>query len=363
MSSPVPITLALVAYNKADVVGLALDSAARGSRRPDLVVLSDDGSDDGTPDVAARAAARLGLPCLVLRHPRVGVYRIQAMRNACVAHALDGVVVLSDSDCLFGEHSIESHAALHQRHPRAVGSGPRFEFLHGAAGPFTSTGTTLEYGHAPEAMHSVAVGANYSFRKRLWRELGGFDRAFDGSYGLEEFEFTARALRAGAACVTDPGAHVFHVPHDTVFGGRAPSRNVRVFDAKFGVDHSAQEGDYLRRHAVPYYWAGHRKAPLCAGVELDDWGAPPGFTPPFHLALSRSLAPLVAMVRAALAPGAAALQALRGWVYGVDNRWLGPGSAALHAAQDLQRILACRPRAEVDRRLRDWLAAAQRESA
>ena len=36
-----PVTLALVSYNKADVVGLALSSVARGSRRPDLVVLSD----------------------------------------------------------------------------------------------------------------------------------------------------------------------------------------------------------------------------------------------------------------------------------------------------------------------------------
>jgi hypothetical protein len=38
MGGDVPITLALIAYNKADVVGLAIESAARGSRRPGLVV-------------------------------------------------------------------------------------------------------------------------------------------------------------------------------------------------------------------------------------------------------------------------------------------------------------------------------------
>lgn len=200
-----PVTLALVSYNKADVIGLALASAAAGSRRPDLVVISDDGSSDGTPDVAEAKARELGLPCLILRHPRVGVYRIQAMRNACAAHALEGIVMLSDSDCLFGERSIESHAALHERHPLAVVSGPRYEFLAGTAGPFTSTMTTLEFAHCAAAMHAVPVGANFSFHKQTWRLLGGFDRAFDGSYGLEEFEFSARGSSGTAArCTPTP---------------------------------------------------------------------------------------------------------------------------------------------------------------
>ena len=361
MSGSLPITLALVAYNKVDVIGLAIESAARGSRPPDLLVISDDGSDDGTPDVAEATARREGIDCQVLRHPRVGVYRIQAMRNACAAHALEGVVYLSDSDCIFGEHAIESHVELHRRHPRAVGTGPRYEYLDGMSGPFTSTSTTLEFAHFPHGTHAVPVGANMSFRRSLWRELGGFDRAFDGSYGLEEFEFSARAERAGALCVSDPGCYVFHCPHETVFGGRTPGRNLRLFNHKYGVDHLAQEREFVARCVAPWYWSGRRARPaLGDAVQLDEWGAPAGFVPPLHLQLSRTLQPLIALVQDAVqSDGDEALQPLAAVVFGLDCGWLAPASAALQCMRELQAVLDhIEDRAEIDRRLRAWLTAA-----
>ena len=54
-----PLTLVLVSFNKADVIGLAIDSVARGSIRPDLVVISDDGSTDGTAALARSAGAEV----------------------------------------------------------------------------------------------------------------------------------------------------------------------------------------------------------------------------------------------------------------------------------------------------------------
>ena len=289
-----PITLVLVSYNKADVVSLAIESAARGSVPPDLLVLSDDGSDDGTPDVAEAAARKAGIPVLVIRHQRVGRYRIQAMRNTCAANALDGVVYLSDSDCIFGHYTLESHCAIHEQHRDAIGTGPRFEYLSGSSGPFTSTFTTLEFAHFPHGTHCVPVGANYSFTKRFWKRQGGFDRAFDGSYGMEEFEFSARAEKAGGVCVSDPGAYVFHIPHETIFGNRSPYRNIAVFNKKYERDHVGEEHFFIERRVVPWYWRGRRKVPLVGDVlELDSWGAPVGFEPPLHLKLSRTLQPLI----------------------------------------------------------------------
>lgn len=358
---PFPITLVLVSYNKGDVVSLALESAAASSMPPDLVVLSDDGSSDGTPDVAEKTAKKLGLPIRIIRHQRVGVYRIQAMRNTCAANALEGgIVYLSDSDCLFGEYTIESHCAIHREHRDAIGTGPRYEFLEGSSGPFTSTFSTLEFAHFPYGMHCVPVGANYSFKKSFWKRQGGFDRAFDGSYGMEEFEFSARAESVGAACVSDPGAYVFHIPHETVFGHRLPFRNIEIFDEKYERDHLTEERFYIEKRVVPWYWRGGRKDPLLGDkVKLDSWGAPEGFVPPLHLKLSRTLQPMIEPVNKYLDSGSRGdLAALKEFPKKLDWKLLGKTSPALIYLQDLNHVLENAKGEDLNKRLRYWLEGA-----
>jgi GT2 family glycosyltransferase len=357
-----PITLVLVSYNKADVVSLAVESAARGSVPPDLLVVSDDGSSDGTPEVAEAAAKKAGIPCRVIRHQRVGRYRIQAMRNTCAQNALDGVVYLSDSDCLFGRYTLESHRAIHEQHRDAIGTGPRFEFVAGSSGPFTSTFTTLEYAHFPYAMHCVPVGANYSFTKRFWKRQGGFDRAFDGSYGMEEFEFSARAEKAGGVCVSDPGAYVFHIPHQTIFGNRSPYRNIAVFNRKYQRDHVGEEHYFIERRVVPWYWRGGRKPPLVGEqLELDSWGAPAGFAPPLHLRLSRTLRPLIDPVAAFVdGKGHGDLGALRAIPMSLDWKTLARTSPGFVYLSELHSVLRSSERAaDVVPRLQRWLEGAR----
>ena len=62
-----PITLAMVSYRKASVLPLVIESAASGSLVPDLVVVADDGSDDGTPDAAGAGALHSDARTLVTR--------------------------------------------------------------------------------------------------------------------------------------------------------------------------------------------------------------------------------------------------------------------------------------------------------
>jgi GT2 family glycosyltransferase len=290
-----PITLIMVSYNKADTIDLAIESAARGSVVPDLIVVSDDGSSDGTPEVAKATAKKCGIPLRLIQHQRVGTYRLQTMRNTCAANALDdGIVFLSDSDCLFGEYSVEAHYEIHRQNPLAVGTGPRFEFLEGSAGPFTTTLTSLEYSHYPEGNYLIPVGANMSFRKLLWQRLP-FDRAYEGAYGLDEFEFASRAVRAGAVCVSDPAAFVFHIPHETTFGHRKPWRNIWLFDHDNGGNHVQRENQFTENHVIPWYWAGNRKRSLLGDRPQFDgfWGAPQGFVPPATMQLLVSVSPMI----------------------------------------------------------------------
>ena len=331
------VTLAMVSYNKADTIGLSIESAAAGSMPPDLIVISDDGSSDGTPDVAEAAARRCGIPLRLIRHQRVGTFRLQTMRNTCAANAPDGIIMLSDSDCLFGQHAIEAHHEIHRRHGPAVGTGPRFEFLEGKAGPFTTTLTSLEFAHFPEGCYVVPVGANISFSRHLWQRTG-FDRAYEGSYGMDEFDFSRRAVAAGAACVSDPAAYVFHIPHETVFGHRKPQRNIGLFDASHGGNHIAFESEYIETRVIPWYWGGNRKRSLLGDRPRlhEFWGAPPGFVPPPTMQLLVSLGP---MIRRALDVvrhrNQVSLDGLRVFCQRIEQPRLARGSAARVLFEDL----------------------------
>lgn len=338
---PHPVTLVLVSYHKADVIGRVIESVAGGSVVPDLLVVSDDGSTDGTPDAAEAAARRCGLPYRILRHPRAGRYRLQTMRNSGIANALDGLILVSDSDCVFDRYTVESHQAIHLRHPLAIGSGPRFEYLQGQSGPFTSMYTTLEFAHFPATNYLVPFGANLSFRKSLWRRLGGFDRAYEGSYGLDDHEFCLRAELMGAACVSDPGAYVFHCPHDTIFGGRPVDRNWVLFRDTMHRDFGVEQWHYVRRCVLPWYWRGNRRRPLLGDkLQLDSWGAPAGFLPPLHLALMGSLAPLVQPAERLYASGAYEdAHHLTRLVQKLDERMLPLSSGPLVFVQDLRWML------------------------
>lgn len=306
MNRTLPITLAMVSYNKHDTIGLSIESAAKGSMKPDFLVISDDGSNDGTPEIAEKVAAQHGIPCRIIHNLRVGRYRLQTMRNTVVSNALNGVIFISDSDCIFGDHCVESHWEIHRQHPFAIGTGPRYEYLSGNQGPFKSTFQTLEYSHFPVGHYCTPVGANHSFRKTTWKRIGGFDRAYEGSYGMDEFSFSLAAERAGAECVSDPGAYLFHIPHDTLFGGRGALRNIGIFDETYRRNHIEEERRFVEDRVTPWYWRGRRKTPILGDkVVLNEWGAPAGFVPPEDIELAATLRPLTEPVERYLATKAA----------------------------------------------------------
>ena len=366
------LTLALVAYEKADVIGLVIESAARGSVVPDLVVVSDDGSGDGTADVAEAACQEAGLPSRILRHPRVGEYRLQTMRNSAIAEALEGVVVLSDSDCIFAPETFAAHLAIHERFGAAVGTGTRFEYLAGTSGDFTSMYSTLEFAQVPRSNYMVPYGANLSFTKRLWRDLGGFDRSYEGRYGFDDHEFVLRAEKGGATIYSDPGAYLFHCPHETIFGGRDPGSNAVLFNQSYGCDYGAEEDHFIRAYVSPRYWAGQRKATLLdIDLELDEWGAPPGYHPPLHIELTRSTRRLTPLVQACCdRPNESNRHALAEQVAKVQIHRMLPYSPGERLLTELRRLLRSHELGRGGRRLREsldrwlrWQAAVEEPGA
>ena len=109
------ISVAMATYNGARWLRAQLDSFAAQTRLPDELVVTDDGSTDGTPDVVAAFAATAPFPVRFVRNPvRLGF-------NGNFAHAIGlttgDIVFISDQDDAWYPDKVERVAALMDETP------------------------------------------------------------------------------------------------------------------------------------------------------------------------------------------------------------------------------------------------------
>src|SRR5688572_21775594 len=87
---PLDVSIALASYNGAKYIGQQLQSLADQTKPPLEVVVSDDGSTDGTPQVVERFAARAPFPVILLEQKaRLGFAdNFLAAAQACSGKAI-----------------------------------------------------------------------------------------------------------------------------------------------------------------------------------------------------------------------------------------------------------------------------------
>ncbi|HNW43239.1 MAG TPA: glycosyltransferase family A protein [Elusimicrobiales bacterium] len=95
MQQKLTISVVIVTFNRAEMLGEALASLAVQARLPDEVVVVDNDSSDRTRGVAAGFEGRLPLK-YVLEKRR----SIPAARNAGVQNSSGDIVVFTDDDCV-----------------------------------------------------------------------------------------------------------------------------------------------------------------------------------------------------------------------------------------------------------------------
>lgn len=110
MSAPPRVSVVIPTYNRADVLGGALESALGQTLAPAEVIVVDDGSTDGTPGVVARFGDRVRY----LRREREGQ---SAARNAGAAVAGGDFIAMLDSDDAWEPAKLERQLALHREVP------------------------------------------------------------------------------------------------------------------------------------------------------------------------------------------------------------------------------------------------------
>lgn len=205
------LSVALTTYNGCPYIGPQLDSIAAQTRRPDEIVIGDDGSDDGTAQVVARFAEQRGIPAEWHRNPT----RLGYVRNfeQVVARCSGDIIVFSDQDDVWMPQKLARlEAALHADPGAAFAfSNTLFMDEHGKRLRGTMFGK-LGFGAAERARfreggalgvllrRNVVAGATLAVRRAALMRL----LPFEPSWGHDAYLPLALSVLSRAVVLDEP---------------------------------------------------------------------------------------------------------------------------------------------------------------
>ena len=223
---PVTVSVVIPTYNRARVVGEAIESALAQTHENLEVIVVDDGSVDDT----AKRVGRLRDPRLrYLGREHAGV---SSSRNAGIAAASGDLVSFLDSDDLWKPDKIEAEVAALAAHPTAGGVFSDLEKLEGATVVPSFMRRTRVFsrqldGRAyPEGL-LLSSRALYlcllqevpiktpalTVRRRALERVGGFDERWTSS---EDWEFLLRFARHESLLYLDRPLAVIRLSEDSL---------------------------------------------------------------------------------------------------------------------------------------------------
>jgi glycosyltransferase involved in cell wall biosynthesis len=199
----------IAAYNRKDLLATCLRCLdAQNHRGSDFeVIVVDDGSTDGSVELAQNWPARYKLRCIAAGHQGPG-----PARNLGVAEAVGDLVIFLDSDAFASPGFVSEHVKSHREACSPI-------FVDGPAvnisgeetlknPPFISweirAQAFLDFFGAP------FVSVNVSCPRKDFLRVGGFDARFGKAYGYEDTELGVRLRLSGLGNARNRRAYVLH---------------------------------------------------------------------------------------------------------------------------------------------------------
>jgi glycosyltransferase involved in cell wall biosynthesis len=244
--------LVVTTHARADALARVLIAVDAQTRRPDELLVAEDGLDAATADAVARHAASAGYPVRHLRQPHEG-FRAGRIRNAAIAAMESDYVVLLDGDMVVHPEFLADHLELARPGHWTQGvrilldaEATRRVLADGAARPrpwWPGLGLARR-GYALRAVplarrlryaanRIVAVkSCNQGFWRRDLLAANGFDEGITG-WGAEDKELCARLGNAGVRRQTLLLAAVaWHLHHAPAPRERASANRARWQDTR-----------------------------------------------------------------------------------------------------------------------------------
>jgi glycosyltransferase involved in cell wall biosynthesis len=169
------VSVVIPTYNRADLLGEAIETAF-AQDAPELeVVVVDDGSTDETPQLLDALREKHGPALTVIRQANAGE---SAARNEGIRRARHELVALLDSDNRWRPHKLGRQLAIHAAHPEIEFSFTGYETLGAARGEPVIVGDWSDASR--DALEQLLVGccvntSTVVASKRVLTEVGLFD--------------------------------------------------------------------------------------------------------------------------------------------------------------------------------------------
>jgi len=198
LGSILSVSVVIPLFDKADHIRQTIESVLAQSRRPEEILVIDDGSTDGGDRTVLEYAPRVSL----VRRSHQGV---SAARNHGIEIAKGEVIAFLDADDYWKPRFLENVAALLERFPQACAAGSAYEFLTkpGQISQFYFVGVPGQANQgiinyfsdilakgAASPLHSSGVIA----RTSVLKQIGGFPA---GARWGEDHDTFARLALAG----------------------------------------------------------------------------------------------------------------------------------------------------------------------
>jgi GT2 family glycosyltransferase len=201
------VSLYVPCYNSRRYLKECLDSVMRQSYPVDEILVIDDGSQDGTADIASAYPAR------VIRHTRnLG---LAAARNRAFKESRNEFVASLDSDCAAGKDWL---ARLMQcfTDPGIAGAGGTLKERHAAHTADRWRSVHMRQGWSENRMENppFLYGNNTVLRKGCVEKSGGYDERFRFNY--EDADLSLRLYKRGFRLYYNPAAGVEHLRQDSI---------------------------------------------------------------------------------------------------------------------------------------------------
>jgi GT2 family glycosyltransferase len=288
--------IVITAYEAAEVISGAIDSALAQTRPAEEVIVIDDGSNDDLPGVLAPYGERIR----VVRKENGGG---ASARNAGVAATSCEFMAILDADDAYHPRRLETTAELADRRPELDLIATDARFVIGGR----SAGTFLEHNPFPEDGQRTAIFDSCfptgwpTVRISALQAAGGFDEEMRIAY---DWDCWLRMILAGS-----PVGMVREPLYDYVLhsGSLASSRPASLRE-RVRLLEKATRNPNLRsdeRPALKRSIAAHREQAARGEIEASLYGG--GRTEARRVAVSKGLAPRTRALAAlaAMAPGIA----------------------------------------------------------
>jgi GT2 family glycosyltransferase len=212
------VSIVIVNDNGRDVLPYALQSIKRSAHPVEEVILADDCSTDGSPEMARRL-----LPGLkVLRLPKQ-TRKPSRVRNAGITRASADLVFVMDNDVILDPSCLTRLLEAHELFPRAAICTPRLmcandreriytdgQRLHFLCHPIALNRNQLAAGR-PQAVENTSGGRILLLDKKRASRVGFFDEEYGFGWG-EDSEMFHKLTILGEKCYHVPRAVGFHLP-------------------------------------------------------------------------------------------------------------------------------------------------------